>query len=623
MKFGNENIGGMSFGSVRIGGAKYGDTLVYTSGPVSTAVSYIRGGADGSYIDTGITPDSSTKVIVWARNFNSGCGALFGSQGDSSTCFWISASGGTASNHGRIYIAYGTWGSPYVSATDQFKNFGGYHKYELYQGAIKIDDETVASTSTSFSGNSRNIFLFGQNNAGTVSTVRAPIDICACKIYKNGVLVRDFTAVNSPSVGLYDAISGTLFTNAGNGSFTYGEFDKKAYTPLEYIECNGSQYFDSGVYGSYADNIVSKFMPTNTTPQWTGVLGIWGNNSSCAISLGTATSGQDNMRCYLRIGPSNSGGTAFNGSTSNKLTNKSVVAIKINDTLTLFYNNSQIGTYTQSGVASTFVTSGTMRVGMNNPDDAKFIGRLYYVSFGSSRNFIPAKVSGVAGMYETYNDVFYPSLTETPFVAGPETERLPTHYFRGKNLAIIGDSISTYSAEGYKYDSYSMYYPYGEVNSVEYTYWKMLMNDENATLEVNLSYSGSCACSRSGYVSLNDRIGLVGNADTVIIALGTNDSAQAKPLGDYLYDTPYSDLGETNFREAYIKGIKGLLAANPNIDIVCAIFSMGADYRSSIKTIAAHYNLKCIDCGNDYAKVQGVHPNISGMEEIEHHFLYD
>lgn len=202
-------------------------------------------------------------------------------------------------------------------------------------------------------------------------------------------------------------------------------------------------------------------------------------------------------------------------------------------------------------------------------------------------------------------------------------ERELTHYFQGKNIAIIGDSISTYNAEGYKYDSYSMYYPYGEVNSVEYTYWKKLMNDENATLEVNLSYSGSCACSRSGYVSLNDRIGLIGNADTVIIALGTNDSAQSKPLGDYLYDASYSELGETNFREAYIKGIKGLLAANPNITIVCAIFSMGDDYRNSIKAIAQHYNLKWIDCGNNYSKVQGVHPNIAGMIEIEKHFLYD
>lgn len=29
---------------------------------------YIRGGADGSYIDTGIIPNENTRVIVWARN---------------------------------------------------------------------------------------------------------------------------------------------------------------------------------------------------------------------------------------------------------------------------------------------------------------------------------------------------------------------------------------------------------------------------------------------------------------------------------------------------------------------------------------------------------------------------
>ena len=35
-------------------------------------IPYVRGGGDGSYIDTGITPDPTTKVIVWARNWNPG-----------------------------------------------------------------------------------------------------------------------------------------------------------------------------------------------------------------------------------------------------------------------------------------------------------------------------------------------------------------------------------------------------------------------------------------------------------------------------------------------------------------------------------------------------------------------
>lgn len=393
--------------------------------PPAVMIPYIRGGADGSYIDTGIIPDSTTKVIVWARNFNSGGGTLFGSQDDTNTCFWINALGGTASNHGNIYIAYGTWGSPYPHATDQFKNFGGYHKYELYQGAIKVDDETVVSTSASFTGNTRSIFLFGRNNAGTVSSATLPVDICACKIYKNDTLVRDFTAVNSPSVGLYDAVSDTVFTNAGSGSFTYGEFDENAYTPLEYISCEGSSWFDSGVYGKYSEDIVAKFRPTNTTAKWTTLIGYRTSTSSCDIALGTATSGQDNMRCYWRFGPNNTHGTAFEGSTSSKLTGKDVVAVKKNAALTLFHNDTQIGTNTKTGVSTSFVTAGTMGIGVQKNSASSFstegfVGRVYYAGFGASANFVPAKKNGAAGMYDTYNDIFKESETSTPFVAGSE-----------------------------------------------------------------------------------------------------------------------------------------------------------------------------------------------------------
>lgn len=386
--------------------------------PTPVNIPYIRGGADGSYIDTGIKPDDTTKVIVWARNWNPTSSFLFGGRNALDNAMFALTSNGN-SQTGGIRIDYA--GTHSTITGDQFANLSGYHKYELFQGVLKIDDEVIASASTGTFSCNYNLHLFGNNNGGSHMNAVLPIDICACQIYKGGTLVRDFTAVNSPSICLYDAVSDTVFANAGSGSFTYGIFDKNAYVPLQYIECDGSQYFDSGVYGSYVDNIVCKFMPTNTTPQWTGLLGIWrhNGNSSCAISLGTATSGQDNMRCYLRLGSDSNSGTAFNGSTSNKLTNKAVVAVKTSATLTLYNNGSQIGTYTKPGVATTFVTNETMRVGMNDPEDAKFIGNFYHVSYGTSRNYVPAKVNNVAGMYDTYNDVFYPSATDTPFIAGP------------------------------------------------------------------------------------------------------------------------------------------------------------------------------------------------------------
>lgn len=195
-------------------------------------------------------------------------------------------------------------------------------------------------------------------------------------------------------------------------------------------------------------------------------------------------------------------------------------------------------------------------------------------------------------------------------------------YFLNRNISIIGDSISTYNDPEYKYDSYPMYYPLYDVTNVNLTYWKKLMLAQNATLEVNLSYSGGTVATRSGYLSLCDRVPLIGSCDTVIIALGTNDSANQLPLGDYSYGKSIAELDETYFREAYIKGIKMIKEIDSTIEIVCAIFSMGADYRNSIIAIAQNYGLKVVDCGNDYAKCQGVHPSAAGMEHIFNNFLY-
>lgn len=618
---GNTKIGKMYLGNTEIAKAYLGNSLVYQkgSGPEPTNISYIRGGGDGSYIDTGITPDETTKLIIWARNFTPYGEFLFGARASAKVdAFGIGAASGTAVD--RIRFDFAT-GQAYVDNSLPY-NMVGYHKYEISEGKFYVDDTVKAVLTNATFSCVYNIHLFGLNNGGTHGNMLANADICACKIYKNNVLVRDYTAVNSPSVGLYDSVSNTLFTNAGGGSFSYGTFNENAYAPLQYITCSALQYIDTGIAGGYSLPIVAKVSPNASAPKWNiPISARYDTSKRCEFFFGNTTTANSTLSCGLS---SSTSGIASSGA----FANVDIVLVKKNNVFTAYRGNAILGSQKTISASASYTTGQSLIIGgtFGNGEfksSESFEGKIYYVGSGSDGNYVPALVNNVAGMYDTYNDVFYPSISGTAFIAGPEIRRTPTNYFMGRNLAIIGDSISTYNADGYKYDSYSMYYPYGEVNSVEYTYWKMLMNEENATLEVNLSYSGSCACSRNGYVSLNDRIGLIGNADTVIIALGTNDSAQSKPLGDYLYDTPYSELGETNFREAYIKGIKGLLAANPNVDIVCAIFSMNSDYRNSIKTIALHYGLKCIDCGNDYAKVQGVHPNIVGMQEIASHFLYD
>ncbi len=386
--------------------------------PATTMIPYIRGGGNGSYIDTGITPDSTTRVIVWARNWNPSARMLFGSN-DSSQHFWISAH--NSARVGQIGVAYGAWASPYNFSDDVFSKLSGYHKYELYQGVLKIDGVAIYTNSNSFTGNSNNIYLFGRNNSGALDGLVLPADICACQIYKNGVLVRDYSAVNSPSVGLYDAVSDTVFTNAGTDSFAYGKFNPDAYTPLEYISCSRAQYFDTGLKGGYSVPWVLVFTPEGTEAGFYYPIGARTSTSSgkCAVGVGNSTYLNGRLMFHYQAGDN----AVKSTNTNNYFTNKKIVYVKQNNVATAYINNTQEGTVTGTSGTS-FETEYNLFIGAMNTEGSGVTGRhdgkLYYCGIGTYRNYVPAKVNGVAGMYDTYNDVFKPSMTETGFIAGTE-----------------------------------------------------------------------------------------------------------------------------------------------------------------------------------------------------------
>ena len=382
-----------------------------------TTIPYIRGG-DGSYIDTGITPDQTTKIIIWARNWN-----IY----TANTCLFGSDSGNTTTNAFLVFTRIGaatggistSWGSnSAVNANDQWKHLSHYHKYEYGADGFYVDDVLVSSvTATTFS-NPYSIYLFCDNRNGGKSIVATQKDICACKIYKNNVLVRDFTAVNSPSVGLYDAVSDTLFTNAGTGSFTYGAFNPNAYTPLEYVSCDKQQYFDSGIYGTGSLTIISKFRLTSSTKTYTRLYGT--RNAAQSVMHELMVGNTSTANRYYTVRYNGTQNTVYNKAAQ---TNVDLVFLANANSFALYKNNSSLGSV--NATSASFTTERTLYVcSCNNNGDAQltyaFYGRMYYFRMGASRNFVPAKVNNVAGMYETYNDVFYPSASNTEFIAGPE-----------------------------------------------------------------------------------------------------------------------------------------------------------------------------------------------------------
>ena len=237
------------------------------------------------------------------------------------------------------------------------------------------------------------------------------------------MLVRDYTPVNSPSVGLYDAVSDTVFTNAGSGSFTYGTFNSNAYTPLEYIATSGDSHFITPAIGSYSLPIIIKFKPTSTSADWFCPVGGRDETERCEIFTGNTT--YSNARLYAMLG-NDASQQIYSSTTDGAVRNKDLVVVKSNNTFTAYYNNATFGSAVTFSVNSSYSTGSPLGIGSNylnysgNPQwDSDFVGNIYYVGLGAY-NLVPAKVSGVAGMYDTYNDTFYPSFSSTPFTAGPE-----------------------------------------------------------------------------------------------------------------------------------------------------------------------------------------------------------
>ena len=184
--------------------------------------------------------------------------------------------------------------------------------------------------------------------------------------------------------------------------------------------------------------------------------------------------------------------------------------------------------------------------------------------------------------------------------------------FTSKKVSIIGDSISTFT--GYIPSDYPSYYPHeggersSDVVSVEDTWWKKLINSTNSSLEVNVSYSGSTASNLvKGFSS---RVPLLGTPDIIIVALGTNDSGRAVPIGNIDFDADTYDLSQ--FAPAYIKGIKDTISLYPYARIICLAFDMGSEYQNTIKTIAEHYNFDYIYVGD----ISDVHPNKIEMQAV-------
>ena len=193
-----------------------------------------------------------------------------------------------------------------------------------------------------------------------------------------------------------------------------------------------------------------------------------------------------------------------------------------------------------------------------------------------------------------------------------------------KSVSVLGDSYSTFEGAIPKGNAI-WYFKHNnpnqtDVNSVDQTWWSLLIADKGWKLEMNNSYSGSTICN-TGYNkddysdrSFTRRMDNLGSPDIIFIFGATNDSWAHSPIGDYKYDDITTD-DLWSFRPAMAKMLAWMTEHYAQSTIYFLLNDgLSADINASVKTICAHYGVKCIELHNIH-KMAG-HPSVKGMQQI-------
>lgn len=183
-------------------------------------VAYLQSVRAKTYINTGIVPNSSMRVVVDAESpNNAGASFVFGSRKSTSAeRFWFITWKG--------YAEYG-FGNDHNSAiksmpesTRYVADFNHTATHTMTVDSTSVDARATTDTYT------YPIFLFTINNGGSPDlSQQYAIKVYSFQIfnsYQDTEPILNFIpcyrkADNEP--GMYDTVSGTFFTNAGTGDF--------------------------------------------------------------------------------------------------------------------------------------------------------------------------------------------------------------------------------------------------------------------------------------------------------------------------------------------------------------------------------------------------------------------
>lgn len=192
------------------------------------------------YIDTGIPVYDNTSYEIKAANKERGY--VFGVSGNynvgrtelnmsASSCIPVMFSGG------------------YKTCTLKNSTFGYPHTIKMTPTQLFIDGEEIQEPNwgDTVPSSDYKMRLFGYLSWQKSYITITKSMVYYFKTYKGEELIQDLRpCLDIEGIPcMYDTVSKQYYYNQGTGQFSYGDIIE--YTPIEYIESNGTQYIDTGV----------------------------------------------------------------------------------------------------------------------------------------------------------------------------------------------------------------------------------------------------------------------------------------------------------------------------------------------------------------------------------------
>ena len=392
--------------------------------------------------------------------------------------------------------------------------------------------------------------------------------IYSCKIYDNGILVRDFVPMaNEQGVcGLYDNVSEAFYTSPNGNNFT-GEVERielpDGFRKCDYIESNGKQYIDTGFVPNQNTRIDMVVYPTS-------IANINGSDGFVAYGSGD-TSTSNAIEVY-----------SWDGNAEVHYGSQYIYEYKIgvNDKLRIVQNknfayiiNETKGTsWNKTFNSQTFTCPRSLYLAACYQiifyyGNQKIYSCRIYDNDVLVRDFVPCvRQDGIVGLFDFISKSFYFSANGNNFIGKIEGEELPIGYTKCEYIESDGTQYIDTDVRGrhdIKAESEFMlmeggasiplgcYGPY-QIYMIEFTYDTRLAYRytgevfTSTKIETGRKYSISVDFA-SGYQSMM--------LDGVKIA---SSSSQALNVNDYnIYAFAYSNTGKAkSFSKMRLYGLK-------------------------------------------------------------------